>query len=117
MRKSGRALQALFVPCLLFAAGSALADYDAAGVYQIRCGSCHGSAGEGTTRPPLGPPLKGNPLVMNAPASVIETVIRKGRQGTGRAYDGPYPNMPAFSAVSVPDVDALIEYLKGDLQQ
>ena len=92
------------------------AEYDAAGVYQLRCASCHGVNGEGTKAFPLGPPLKGNALVLNAPSQVLTQVIRKGRSGRQRAYDDAYPNMPAFSAVSVTDVDALIEYLKGDLQ-
>lgn len=117
MRKFRRGWASSFMlPILLGGAGLAHADYDAAGVYQIRCATCHGAGGEGTKAPPLGPPLRGNALVTNAPAEVLAAVIRNGRSGRERSYDGAYPNMPAFSAVSVTDVEALIEYLKTDLQ-
>lgn len=106
----------LFIPCWLLAAGVVQAEYDAEGIYEMRCSSCHGTAGEGTSAPPLGPPLNGNAFVMNAPAPVIAEVIREGRSGMGRNFDDAYPNMPAFSPISVSNVDALIEYLKGDLQ-
>lgn len=106
----------LLLPGVLLLWGSAQAEYDAAGVYEIRCSLCHGASGEGTKAPPLGPPLKGNAFVVNAPPAAIAQVIRKGRSGRERAYDEAYPNMPAFSPVNVTDVDALIQYLKGDLQ-
>lgn len=106
----------LLLAGLIFFWGSAQAEYDAAGVYKIRCSLCHGAEGEGTKSPPLGPPLKGNAFVISAPAAAIATVIRKGRSGKERAYDEAYPNMPAFSPVNVSDVSAMIEYLKGDLQ-
>jgi len=44
-------------------------------------------------------------------------VIRKGRTGPQRLYHESYPNMPAFGAEAVPDVDALVQFLKTDLQQ
>lgn len=112
--KWGTRILALFL--ILGGWGLAHADYDAAGVYEIRCSSCHGANGEGTKAPPLAPPLKGNVLVVTAPAEVLAQVIRKGRSGRERTYDAGYPNMPAFSAISVTDVQALIAYLKGDLQ-
>lgn len=111
-------LKVLSFSFLMFC-GSAYADFDAAGYYQLRCSSCHGANGEGTDKvaPSLGPALRGNALVMNAPVSVIAQIIRRGRSGKARVYDSHYPNMPAFGPETVPDVDAVVEYLKGALQQ
>jgi mono/diheme cytochrome c family protein len=92
---------------------------DSAAFYQLRCATCHGDKGQGTRNwgvPPTGPALKGNPFVVNGSPAAIRTVIRKGRSGTKRLYDDAYPNMPSFGAEVVPDVDGLVTYLKGDLQ-
>ena len=109
-------LAALFA---LGLAGSAWGAIDAADLYQVRCATCHGADGEGTKGrvPATGPPLKGNQFVVNAPRDTLANVIRNGRQGMNRKYDDEYPNMPAFDYTMVEDVDALIDYLKGDLQQ
>jgi mono/diheme cytochrome c family protein len=98
---------------------SAYADIDAAGYSSMRCASCHGVRGEGTdsVAPSLGPPLRGNALVMNAPIQVIAQIVRRGRAGKARLYNSHYPNMPSFGPEAVPDVEALIAYLKGPLQQ
>jgi mono/diheme cytochrome c family protein len=98
---------------------SAHADIDAAGYYKMRCSSCHGAQGEGTdsVAPSLGPPLRGNALVKNAPVPIIAQIIRRGRSGKARVYNSHYPNMPSFGAEAVPDVEALVAYLKGPLQQ
>ena len=88
-------------------------------VYRLRCGACHGAQGEGTDRewPRLAPALKGNPFVKNAPAAALISVIRLGRNGRERLYKESYPNMPAFGAEAVPDVEGLVQYLKTDLQK
>lgn len=101
------------------ATSAAASDVDAAGYYQMRCASCHGPTGEGTRHksPSLGPPLRGNPLVINAPAELLAKIIRHGRGGQQRVYDDAYPNMPAFDAGMVPDVMGLAIYLKTVLQQ
>ena len=99
---------------------SSQATFDAAASYQLRCATCHGDRGQGTRNwgvPPTGPALKGNPFVANGSPAAIAQVIRKGRQGARRLYDDAYPNMPAFDVGMVPDVDALVAYLKGDLQK
>jgi len=97
----------------------AAAEVDAAVNYTLRCSHCHGSNGQGTraTLPSLGPALKGNPFVVNGSPAAIKNVIRKGRQGQKRLYDDTYPNMPSFGFEVVPDADALVAYLKGDLQK
>ena len=88
-------------------------------LYRLRCASCHGADGEGTNwdYPRLGPALKGNPFIKNAPAVAIVQVLRKGREGPQRLYHESYPNMPAFGAESVPDADAMANFLKTDLQK
>jgi mono/diheme cytochrome c family protein len=88
-------------------------------VYRLRCGACHGANGEGTDHewPRLAPALKGNPFVKNAPAAALISVIRLGRNGRERLYKESYPNMPAFGAEAVVDVEGLVQYLKTDLQK
>lgn len=111
---AGLVVAAAFAFC-----SSAYADIDAAGYYKMRCSSCHGAQGEGTdsVAPSLGPPLRGNALVKNAPVPIIAQIIRRGRSGKARVYNSHYPNMPSFGAEAVPDVEALVAYLKGPLQQ
>lgn len=94
-------------------------DKNTANVYRLRCGSCHGAKGEGTDHewPRLAPALKGNPFVRNAPAAAVIDVIRLGRNGRERLYKESYPNMPAFGAEAVPDVEALVHYMKTELQK
>jgi mono/diheme cytochrome c family protein len=98
---------------------AAASEVDAAGYYKLRCATCHGVNGEGTRdkSPSLGPPLRGNPLVINAPAEMLASIIRHGRGGQQRVYDDAYPNMPAFDAGLVPDAVGLATYLKTVLQQ
>ena len=89
-------------------------------VYQLRCASCHGANGLGPEeggKPFLGPALKGNAFVVNAPYQAIYELIRRGRGGAARTYDDEYPNMPAFGPEAVTDVRALVAYLKGELQE
>ena len=97
---------------------AAASEIDAAGYYALRCATCHGPSGEGTRdkSPSLGPPLRGNPFVINAPAEMLMSVIRQGRGGQQRVYDDAYPNMPAFDPGMVPDVMGLATYLKTVLQ-
>ena len=95
------------------------AAFDAAGYYTLRCSACHGLEGQGTKAqvPALGPALKGNPFIVNGSPAAIRTVVRKGRSGQKRLYNDTYPNMPSFGSEAVPDVDALVAFLKGDLQK
>src|SRR5688572_32997879 len=78
-RKLGVGRRMKFKPLLPWIAAGALAaglpvcqasasEVDAAGYYEMRCATCHGANGEGTRdkSPSLGPPLRGNSLVMNA---------------------------------------------------
>jgi mono/diheme cytochrome c family protein len=114
-----RPVAGLAVAVALLSCSTAYADFDAAGYYNMRCASCHGAKGEGTDSvvPSLGPALRDNALVKNAPVQVITQIIRRGRSGKARVYNSHYPNMPSFGAEAVPDVEALVAYLKGPLQQ
>ena len=114
-----RPVAGLVLSAALVCCSSASADVDGGGNYNMRCASCHGANGEGTdsVAPSLGPPLRGNALVKNAPVEVIAQIIRRGRSGKARVYNTHYPNMPSFGAETVPDVEALVAYLKGPLQQ
>lgn len=96
-----------------------LAATDAPEMYKQRCSHCHGANGQGTRAsvPPLGPALKGNPFVVNGSPAAIAQVIRKGRQGERRLYNDAYPNMPSYGFEVVPDVEALVAFLKGGLQK
>jgi mono/diheme cytochrome c family protein len=120
MSRRHAALSVVLASFTLGAPLSSSAAVDAAGFYQLRCATCHGDVGQGTRNwgvPPTGPALKGNPFVVNGSPAAIRTVIRKGRSGQRRLYDDAFPNMPAFGAEAVPDVDALVTYLKSDLQK
>lgn len=120
MNRNIALLAGLFLALLLPATATAADNDVGADVYQLRCASCHGAEGLGPEEgglPKLAPPLKGNAFVMNAPYEAIYMVIRKGRGGAARVYDDKYPNMPAFGALMVPDVRALVEFLKGELQE
>jgi mono/diheme cytochrome c family protein len=110
---------AAFITAGVFSPLSAQAAFDAPGYFQLRCSGCHGTEGQGTkgVMPALGPALKGNPFVVNGSPAAVKTVIRKGRSGQKRLYNDTYPNMPSFGAEAIPDVDALVAYLKGDLQK
>ena len=111
------------LPALLILLGTLLtgkqahAVWDAGGYYKMRCATCHGSKGEGTVAPPLAPPLKGNPFVINAPAAVIVQLIRHGRINRQRLYNESYANMPSFGPEEIPDPEALVQFLKTDLQK
>jgi mono/diheme cytochrome c family protein len=93
-------------------------------LYKKNCAGCHGFQGQGIV--PVGPPLMGNPLVVNAPADAIKHVIRNGRKGADKAYgeylqDGQvgYMNMPAFEEVVISDteLELLVSYLKDGFQK
>jgi mono/diheme cytochrome c family protein len=97
----------------------ARADIDGKEFYMLRCATCHGVDGQGSRHliPPLAPALKGNPFITEGSAAAIRNVIRKGRAGKKRLYDDAYPNMPSFGTEVVPDVDAVVTYLKGNMQK
>lgn len=82
--------------------------------YQETCASCHGVAGNGISA--FGPALKGNKFVMQVPAAVIISVIQNGRHNRKKSYPA-YSGMPAFYYIRAGEAQALVQYLKGGLQQ
>ena len=78
------------------------------------CGTCHGEKGEGMKG--LAPALKGNKYVTDSSAAELGTTITKGRAGDAKKYkDLPSPMPP--NSMSDSRLQALIAYLKGDLQK
>ena len=82
--------------------------------YQTSCASCHGKNGEGISA--FGPALKANTFVMQAPAATIITVIQDGRYNRNKSYPD-YSGMPSFYYIRAGEAEALVNYLKGGLQQ
>lgn len=82
--------------------------------YQTTCASCHGVDGKGIGA--FGPALKGNKFVMQVPAAVIIGVIQTGRHNRKKSYPA-YSGMPAFYYIRAGEAQALVQYLKGGLQQ
>ncbi len=82
--------------------------------YYVSCAGCHNKDGTGIYA--FGPALKGNPFVQSAPAPVLVQVIQKGRNYAERSHLA-YMGMPAFPFIRAGEADALVKYLKGELQQ
>jgi mono/diheme cytochrome c family protein len=82
--------------------------------YRSHCAGCH--APDGTGIYAFGPALKGNPFVQNAPNSVLVELIQKGRNYRERSHVA-YVGMPAFPFIRAGEAEALVLYIKGELQQ
>lgn len=88
--------------------------FDGAWRYRASCAGCH--ATDGTGHYPFGPPLKGNPFVQNAPLPALLVVIQEGRNYADRTHLA-YVGMPGFPYLRAGEAEALIAYMKGDLQK
>lgn len=89
--------------------------FDGAYSYERGCAHCHGAQGEGVY--PFGPPLRGNDFVTGVPAPVVINLIKEGRDDSEKSYPA-YNGMPAFQGFRAHgDIAAIVEYLKGPLQQ
>jgi mono/diheme cytochrome c family protein len=88
--------------------------FDGAYRYRANCAGCHHETGQGIYA--FGPALKGNPFVQNAPAAVLIEVIQKGRNYGDRTHLA-YIGMPAFPFIRAGEAEALVEYIKGGLQE
>lgn len=99
---------------LLPLAGFAQDEAPTALFYKQTCAMCHGDKGQGM--PGLAPALKGNKFVTAGNVKELEATITKGRVGDQKRYkDFPSPMPPA--AVEGEKLQALIGYLRGDLQR
>lgn len=99
---------------LVSAQSTADESFDGAWRYYVSCAGCHDNDGSGVYA--FGPPLKGNAFVQNAPASIIIQVIQKGRNYEERSHLA-YVGMPAFHYIRGGEAEALVNYLKGELQE
>lgn len=104
-------LMVLFASAVIILPASA---DNAAEVFQLRCATCHGTDGQGTVFLAPGVSTK---FVKEGSDKDIRDVIRNGRYGVNREFDGPYPNMPSFGVGMVPNVDDLVKYIKEKLQR
>jgi mono/diheme cytochrome c family protein len=82
--------------------------------YERNCAGCHASDGTGYYA--FGPALKGNAFVQNAPAAALIQVIQKGRNYKQRSHLA-YVGMPAYQWIRGGEAEALVQYMKGDLQK
>jgi mono/diheme cytochrome c family protein len=88
--------------------------FDGAFLYRQSCEGCHGTAGEGVTL--FGPPLAGDAFITASGDEAIAYVINMGRKYRDKMYPA-YPGMPKFQHITGGELQALIDYLKGPLQQ
>jgi mono/diheme cytochrome c family protein len=86
---------------------------EGAGLFQAKCIACHGPKGEGT---PVGPALKGDPFIVKGTPDEIKKVVMMGRTDAEKKYPHFANSMPGGLATEA-EADALVVYLKGDLQK
>lgn len=88
--------------------------FDGKHVYNRSCASCHGMAGEGVTL--FGPPLANDAFIKASGDEAIGFVINMGRKYRDKMYPA-YSGMPKFQSITGGELQALIDYLKGPLQE
>jgi mono/diheme cytochrome c family protein len=86
---------------------------DGAQLFGSKCLACHGPKGEGTQ---VGPALKGDPFIIEGTPEEIKKVIMMGRTEKEKKYRKIMNPMPSGLATEA-EADALVAYLKGDLQK
>ena len=86
---------------------------EGAQLFSSKCVACHGAKGKGTQ---VGPALKGDPFVVQGDTNEIKKVIMMGRTEKEKKYPNITVPMPSGLA-SEAEADALVIYLKGDLQK
>lgn len=84
-------------------------------VFKANCASCHGSEGQGTSG--LAPALKGDKFLSGKRDDVLATV-RDGRSGADKRFKELQMPMPAWKGtLSDADLQAVVDYIRGDLQK
>jgi ubiquinol-cytochrome c reductase cytochrome c subunit len=81
--------------------GGAVAQVDAAALYQATCASCHGPAGEGTAA---------GPSLIGVGAASADFYLRTGRMPMGAPGQQAIPQQPAFDEE---EIRALVAYVAG----
>lgn len=87
---------------------------EAAEIYKT-CAACHGAKGEG--KKSLGPAHKGNKFIIEGSADDIKATIKDGRTGAAKKYKELPSPMPANKTLTDAELDALVKYLKEDIQK
>jgi len=87
--------------------------FDGEWVFSLYCSGCHGEKGEGVEL--FGPALRGNKGVEVVGSEAIAELVHMGRKYGDKTYP-EYSGMPRFQYIRGGEMDALIDYLKGPLQ-
>jgi mono/diheme cytochrome c family protein len=87
---------------------------DPAAIYKSKCALCHGAKGEGIKG--MAPPHKGNKHVIEGKPEEIKKIILEGRIGKAKKYKEYPVDMPK-SVMPDADAEALVKYLKTELQK
>lgn len=88
---------------------------EAAVIYSSVCSPCHGKEREG--KKPMGPSLKNSEFISTASDAEIKATIKEGRAGDKKKFrDYPAP-MPAQKSLTDAELNALVKYLKTDIQK
>jgi mono/diheme cytochrome c family protein len=120
MMRTGWVVLALVLASAAFSAGApddnttAGKMFDGTYTYHRRCAGCHGESGEGVSL--FGPPLAGDAFVTASGADAIGYVINMGRKYRDKMYPA-YSGMPKFQFITGGELQALIDHLKGPLQE
>lgn len=84
-------------------------------IYAQQCAACHGKNGEGMQY--VAPQLRDATFIKTASLDEIKAVIRAGRAGADKKHPSFPSVMPPFPNLSVEDIAAVAEYIKGPLQE
>lgn len=93
-----------------------VASVDPAAIYKAKCSACHGAKGEG--KKGMAPAHHGNEFIIKGTAEEIKKVILEGRTGAAKKYDKKlYPIDMAKVALTDAEADAIIKFMKEDIQK
>jgi len=113
LRIPGRILPVAFFTAAMLILPEISYAIDGGKTFGAKCVACHGPKGEGTQ---VGPSLKGDPFVIDGTPAELKKVIMGGRSDKEKKYPKIMNGMPAGLA-SDAEADALVVFLKGDLQK
>lgn len=88
---------------------------EAVEIYSSLCSPCHGTDGDG--KKPMGPSLKSSSFIASSSDAEIKSTIKEGRFGDKKRFrDYPAP-MPGQKSLTDAELNALVKYLKTDIQK
>jgi len=88
--------------------------FDGKYVYSRSCAGCHGMSGEGVTL--FGPPLVADTFLKSSGDDAVGYVINMGRKYRAKMFPA-YMGMPKFQFIRGGELQALIDYMRGPLQE